>query len=90
MWTTTATPPVERSVKVAQPLTFDPLRGSIVALACAPAGAAAAVVVVDVGVGVGVDEHPAVIKAAPATTARAAAARFPVRGFFISPPSLFR
>ena len=88
MWTTTATPPVERSVKVAQPLTFDPLRGSIVALASAPAGAAA-LAELDVDVDVDVDEHPAAIQAAPATTARAAAARFPVSDFFITPPSLF-
>src|SRR6476659_10473334 len=66
MWTTTATPPVDRSVKVAHPFTFDPLRGSIVALAWAPAGVAAAVDVVDV---VDVDEHPATARAVPATSA---------------------
>jgi len=84
MWTTTATPPVDRSVKVAHPFTFDPLRGSIVALAWAPAGAAAAVDVVDV------DEHPATARAVPATSASAAAARFPLLGVFIFPPSRFR
>jgi hypothetical protein len=79
MWTTTATPPVDRSVKVAHPCTFDPLRGSIVALACAPAGAVAFA---------DVDAHPAVSRAAPATTARAA--KVPVLGVFIFPPSLSR
>src|SRR6266704_3121258 len=40
MWTTTATPPVGRSVNVAQPLTFEPLRGSILVRAvAAPLGA---------------------------------------------------
>jgi hypothetical protein len=80
MWTTTATPPVDRSVKVAQPRTFDPLRGSMVARACAPAGGAL----------VDVDAQPAVMRAAAAATAASAAARVPVLVVFIFPPSRFR
>jgi hypothetical protein len=86
MWTTTATPPVERSLKVAHPFTFDPLRGSIVALAWAPAGVAAVPDVADPDV----DEHPAATRAVPATSASAAAARVPLLGVFIFPPSRFR
>jgi hypothetical protein len=70
MWTTTATPPVERSVKVAQPVTFEPLRDSIVAFACGPAA------------GFGVDAQPA--RASSPAVATAAAARVPLLVFILS------
>jgi hypothetical protein len=81
MWMTTATPPVGRSVNVAQPLTFEPLRGSIVARACAPAAGGDAVVDADL--------QPAMSRAAAAATAKAAA-RIEILVVFIFPPSRFR
>jgi hypothetical protein len=74
MWTTTWTPPVERSVKVAHPRTFDPLRGSIVAFACAPAG------------GFAVDAHAAT--RAIAAAAAKPAAKAGIRTVFIFPPGV--
>jgi hypothetical protein len=73
MCTTTATPPVDRSVNVAHPRTFEPLRGSMVAFACAPAGAA------------GVEAH-AVTRERAASAANAAAAA-EISLVFIFPPS---
>src|SRR5205823_9954119 len=69
MCTSIRTPPRERSVNVAQPDTFDPLRGSIVARACAPAAPAGAAAegVEDV------DLQPAVKRKAAATSAESAA-----------------
>ena len=84
MCTSIRTPPRERSVNVAQPDTFDPLRGSIVARACAPVAAAGAAAEVE-----DADLQPAVRNRAAATSANSAA-RVEVLVVFIVPPSRFR